>query len=290
MKPWHLTLLPAFAIASFGCGSVNITPGDAGGAGGGGGGVAAPRCPAGHFGGSMVAVPDAQGGSYCMDATEVTNASYAAFLATKPSRDGLPAACSETPYAKDPEFATFVPSKGWPPAAGRDSHPVVFVTWCDAAGYCAADGKRLCGRSGGGALRNSADTPGQHDDRQDAHVSEWFNACSRGGARGFVYGSTFEPGRCKGDYDGAEDQTVPVGDPACEGGYSGLFDLGGSVAEYLDACYLHPENPEDLPGCVAAGGVGDVDHPGCSDEEVPDFNGRQADIGIRCCADTLPSP
>lgn len=176
-----------------------------------------------------------------------------------------------------------------PPTAGRESHPVVFVTWCDAAGYCAADGKRLCGRIGGGALRNSADTPGHDDDRHDAAVGEWFNACTRGGTRGFVYGSTFEPGRCAGNYDGVVDQTAPVGDPACEGGYPGLFDLGGSVSEYIDACFHHPKDKEQLPACIAAGSVGTPDRPGCSADDYPSFGDYEADVGIRCCADTLPT-
>ena len=78
--------------------------------------------------------------TYCIDATEVTVAAYGAFLATNPSTMTLPASCSMK--------TSFVP--GAPLDLNRGNYPVSQVDWCDAWGYCAAVGKHLCGRIGGG--------------------------------------------------------------------------------------------------------------------------------------------
>src|SRR5262249_6416251 len=99
-------------------------------------------CNAGSCGAcpmDMVEVPH-PAGTFCIDATEVTNGAYKAFLAASPDPSAQPAFCGwNTDYS---------PSSFY----GPDDHPVVYVDWCDAYAYCEAAGKRLCGAIGGGAV------------------------------------------------------------------------------------------------------------------------------------------
>src|SRR5688500_7517837 len=61
--------------------SVGVGPGAGGGAPSGAGGSQASYCPTGSQSGApMVQVPAVSGGAYCVDATEVTNEHYEAFL------------------------------------------------------------------------------------------------------------------------------------------------------------------------------------------------------------------
>lgn len=78
-------------------------------------------------------VPVGSAGAYCMDATEVTNADYAAFLAANPPTSGQVAWCAWN--------TSYLPPFGWP-ATGKENHPVVRVDWCDARAYCKWAGKR----------------------------------------------------------------------------------------------------------------------------------------------------
>jgi hypothetical protein len=73
---------------------------DAGGTTGGGSVVhdagvpPSPNCP--QEGGSMVEIPEMQGGSYCIDQNLVTNAAYAKWLDANPSQDLRPLVCQTT--------------------------------------------------------------------------------------------------------------------------------------------------------------------------------------------------
>jgi hypothetical protein len=160
-----------------------------------------PNCP--QAGGSMVEIPDMQGGSYCIDQNLVTNAAYATWLDTHPSQDLRPAICrpesqfcdgckdegrtsvffSYAPYdfgegqnlgpielnyqcPDEPACMGEEPCDGfpaWPVALAKHDYPVVNVTWCDAYVYCAAHEKRLCGAIGGGPL--AFEKPLIHPDR-----------------------------------------------------------------------------------------------------------------------------
>ena len=79
-------------------------------------------------GAGMVKVAAAHG-SFCIDATEATNAQYAAFLASSGTSPSAPAGCA-APTAKTPVAS-------WPPPPGYDDFPVVQVTWCQAVAFCA---------------------------------------------------------------------------------------------------------------------------------------------------------
>jgi sulfatase modifying factor 1 len=67
--------------------------------------------------------------TFCIDATEVTNAQYRAFLAAKGSDlGGQPETCTWN--------TSYLPGV-WPVPPTLDGFPVVTVDWCDAHAYCA---------------------------------------------------------------------------------------------------------------------------------------------------------
>lgn len=280
----------AVVFATLGCGDTNTelrpapSPADAG----------APlnHCPIGPFGGPMVEVPALDGSRYCVDATEVTNEQYAKFLATAPTTKQWPPLCVNEhflwPIAA--KSWTFEPVE-WPVPEPHGQHPVVDINWCAGYAFCAANGKRLCGRIGGGALVATVAFGGEQvgDSPRDPTISEWMNACSRGGSRPYGYGMHYEPGRCtarREDLDHPLAPTSAVPTPTCEGGFDGLYDLGGSVFEMLAQCW--PNTTYEVAGCTA-GGSGTVDetHPGCGvggfDATTP--HGSSPLVGLRCCAD-----
>jgi formylglycine-generating enzyme required for sulfatase activity len=219
----------------------------------------------------MVRVPAPNGTTYCIDSTEVTNGHYAGFVASKGSDvSGQDSWCSWN--------TTYTPSGGWP-ATGKEDHPVAYVDWCDAYAYCKWAGKRLCGKIGGG---RSA-----YGDYADATKSEWFNVCSVGGTLTYPYGSTYSGLACNGS-DNGEAATVPVGSKAtCKGGYAGLFDLSGNVAEWEDSCN-GTAGPDDA--CRLRGGsfrygllVSSLrcDDPGTINRSIS----HNPEFGFRCCAE-----
>jgi formylglycine-generating enzyme required for sulfatase activity len=158
------------------------------------------------------------GGSYCVDSTEVTNAQYAQFLVAN----------DPVQIAQCAWNTSFTPSDGWP-ATGRANHPVVFVDWCDAFAYCQWAGKRLCGKIGGG--------PNAPADHANAGKSQWFNACSAGATKTYPYGSSYDGTKCNGSENPQTSGAVTVASLAsCQGGVPGLFDLSGNVWEWEDSC------------------------------------------------------
>ena len=237
---------------------------DSGGTGGAGG--AASACPAGP-GPAMVDV-----GGFCVDATEVTNGAYAAWLATGPSTGGEPAACS---FNK-----SFVPKASWPAAPSDADKPVAHVNWCDARAYCVGVGKRLCGRRGGGTLA--------FDAFDDAAESEWMTACSNGGTTRYPYGDTYKPSMCNGK-DAPGSQLAAAGaEPGCHGvgsTYEALFDMSGNVGEWEDAC-SGASGPNDA--CRRRGGSykeASVALRCESDSGMLPRSWTSSTTGFRCCAD-----
>src|SRR5262249_13229549 len=89
-------------------------------------------CPSG-----MIVVPIPGGGTFCMDATEVTYAQYQAFYSANPSTAIQPAVCAWN--------VSWTPSGDWPQPPTSASEPVRYVNWCQAAAYCQYANRRLCG-------------------------------------------------------------------------------------------------------------------------------------------------
>jgi formylglycine-generating enzyme required for sulfatase activity len=243
----------------------------------------------------MVAVPALDGRSYCIDATEVTNNSYAAFLAANPGDEVRSPDCVKLAMLlpNAPDLPSFLPHGAWPPADGTEKLPVVGVTWCDAFSFCEANDKHLCGKVGGAPLTDPWTVELTPDAYTDATDNEWFNACSEGGKRQYAYGNDYDPSRCSA-VDPTDPHLTAVGETSCEGGYPGLFDMTGGVYEYVNDCAFEGTtsmSPEQ-PTCATVGGAnaGVTPHDvaaTCGETGAESVIYPSGVIGIRCCAETV---
>jgi hypothetical protein len=209
---------------------------------------ASSPCPSGR-GPTMVR---AGPGGFCIDSTEVTNGQYAAFLANAPAGFGANDVCAFK--------TTHVPTDNWPQFV--QEYPVRNVDWCDAKAFCEWAGKRLCGQS----------------PVNGKMVTEWHYACV-----GTATAHPIPTGANICNYGDAPGATVAVvgSFTRCEGGFSGIFDMLGSVAEWVDGC-TGTKGATDT--CYIAGGSFESDGADC-ELTYPWARGEtDVDYGIRCCA------
>jgi formylglycine-generating enzyme len=264
--------------------------GGSGGASAGAGGSAGnpASCPPPLHGAILVEIARPDGGIFCIDRTEATNADYGQFLATNPSTTAQSAVCASN--------ATFAPASDAtnctqydPSPAGNGKAPISCVNWCDAQAFCAWAGKRLCGKIGGGSNLTSAFA--------DATKSEWYTACSHAGQYAFPYGAdgtSYEAKSCIGaDYGSIRQSAVPTA--SCQGGYNGVFDMSGNVSEWEDSCAASAGLSDQ---CAYRGGsYADLDTGttptllcNSGTATTPKLatkprSTRDPEIGFRCCAD-----
>jgi formylglycine-generating enzyme required for sulfatase activity len=209
-------------------------------------------CPDG-----MVGIPR----GYCIDSTEVTNGAYKEFL------DAIDGGLQ---IQQGPECA-------WNTQLDHGTDATMFPTnvdWCDAFAYCKWAGKRLCGRIGGGPMEVLSPQA----------ESQWYNACSHDGDRKYPYAGTFDEARCAVSTKTQRYAAWPVITQTCEGGYDGLFDMSGNVAEWEDQCT--PVGTPDQHTCSVRGGAsGDTDpeRVTCAAPGAVLRSTRNLAIGFRCC-------
>jgi hypothetical protein len=231
---------------------------------------------------NMVIVPTnlPAGGDYCVDALEVTYSEYYAFWNSNPGLINQPSFCSWN--------STFTPANGWPPdlntmdtATYNGGNPVNWVNWCQAYGYCAQQGKRLCGKIGGGTNATA--------DSANYLKSQWFNACSADGVNTYPYGSTYQAARCNDssvDGGGAPWPELNVNgqlvNDQCQGGASGLYQMSGDVAEWEDSC---SGSTGATDTCLLRGGSYNSSASGltCATAVPTARNYQGGDSGFRCC-------
>lgn len=200
-------------------------------------------------------------GVYCIDETEVTSGQYATFL---DRTDGGSSAPVHPACAVDVDR---LPAEGWPSPPEWRSLPVLSVSWCDAWSYCAAHGKRLCGRRGGGALPST--------ETSNPAASEWYRACSKAGEKRLPYGNEPIVGEC------ATNREVRWVGEKCEGGYRGIFDMVGNAAEWIDVCSTFGS----LELCVLQGGDPFESLADCKTVKLLGRHAKNPVAGFRCCAD-----
>lgn len=230
-----------------------------------------------------VPIPTLDGGStvYEIDATEVTQGQYDAWLTTNPALPpSTDAACGWKSTGSYAEQRTEV--------ADADHHPVANVDWCDAYSYCAGVGKRLCGRIGGGANNTN--------DVNTVEYDQWYTVCTSNGTvdvNGYPYGEGYTPLVCNGADAGLGGSVVVGTMTNCQPswpGYTGVFDLSGNVAEWEDSC---DADTGMYDGCRIRGGAFDnfgfsPAQPGellsCGSMMATNRLTAFSDIGFRCCS------
>lgn len=218
--------------------------------------AAAPRCTSTR-GPAMIELP----GERCIDSTEVTGADYAAFVAATAGgtdasfldpEGGRPPCCVAQTFAP-------VPYPGFDASAPEE--PVTFISWCDAFAYCKWAGKHLC------TGRQSMDA---------GPSGEWLEACTRNGERTVPYKlGAPEAGVCNVGRTGM----APVKSfDTCTGGYDGIHDMVGNLAELVDEC------DASTSVCALYGGYwGSPDTATCFTPDSVSCNAKAHAQGFRCC-------
>lgn len=221
----------------------------------------------------MILVPKPTGGgSYCVDATEVTQQRYQAFLGAGPDPSQQIAGCVGQ------SFTPIGTCNGWDPQ-NYVSRPAVCVDWCDAYGFCKFVGKHLCGQlvAGGGSVN-----PGSANDET---MDEWYNACSSGGTQLYPYANLYDGGKCNGLNAPTTGPTDVLFFAQCIGGFPDILGMSGNVREWVDSC--------TGTQCMQRGGSWEDGAAGapssfnlaCTSNGMGQKTAVSDRIGFRCCAD-----
>jgi formylglycine-generating enzyme len=241
----------------------------------------APSLPDGGTYAGAALLPVALPGGRCawVDATEVSQSDYGAFLAANPNPtipNEAPCGWKGTSDAGNP----YAPSPSCLPMATTDvaynssdaQLPQVCIDTCDALAFCAWAGKSLCQ----GTLTSFPDPPPDNP---------WFAACSPSGeVLDYPYGgTTYESDKCNGA------NTCPcalwdVGSTNACLSPNGAKDQSGNVAEMSNDC----ERSQDMADeCLVYGGnVGSAAESLTCGNPVTQQRGFASDVvGFRCCVE-----
>lgn len=232
-------------------------------------------------------------GGYSIDATEVTRAQYAAWLATNPDVSYSEHCVGKTTHVP-PDWCM---QSDYVCQNNCGKHPQVCVDWCDANDYCQAMGKKLCSAIPGEA-------PYMQGYRNMNNKSEWYRACTSNALQGthlYPYGDTYDPQACNG-HDNAitgggtgHGTTVEVGSlSGCQGtgAYAGIYDLVGNVQELEDYAHttVYPYTPK---AGLRGGSFWNSYLPNFPSSEINRCDANVADenpfpdsgTGFRCCSE-----
>jgi formylglycine-generating enzyme required for sulfatase activity len=168
--------------------------------------------------------------TFRLDLMPVTNAAYAEFVAD----GGAPAPAMDEATWKQQGFVQkwpdeverFVWKDGQPPP-NREDHPVVLVSWHDAAAYCVWRGQ---------VVGHPRRLPSAHELEKAARGLEGMP---------YPWGPTFEPRKLNSAVGGSHD-TVPVGSMPEVPGPFGVLDLAGNVFQWTATPW-----PTDRPASSA---------------------------------------
>lgn len=221
--------------------------------------VGANGCP--ELGGEKLVLAN----GFCIDENEVTSAHYQAFVDSHPSVALQPVQCaSNTTFANNCK------------ATEPEKQPQRCADWCDARAYCASVGKRLCGSTeSGGSM--PYDAPVISTDNQ------WYSACSHVGEVAYPYGNDYDSAACWGADRPPVGALTVKSASGCVGGYAGLWDMSGGLAEWVDSCNGNAVGA----ACHIRGGSfsGTSEQLRCDWESAAPRDTSSNYIGFRCCAD-----
>lgn len=238
--------------------------------------AAAPAAPEGMV---FVRAPT----PFFIDAREASVSSFEAIVknnAWNTLQPRLPSACQG---ADKPDWGPRIACHEGPMKQGLTQDPdapVNCVDWCDAAAYCIAQNKRLCGKIGGDPFPAVTDTAVE-DNVVEPSLDEWTFACGGPEGQVFPYGNIRKSGMCNDN-----SSVLPsTSNMQCEGRVPGLFDMVGNLNEWEAAC---SSDGASAVCAVRGGAYRSGDANGCHAKHgnpLPPRLDRYDDVGIRCCAD-----
>lgn len=200
--------------------------------------------------------------AYRIDLMPVTQAEYGEFVTAKQAvaptidRDAWQAQGFIQDYSIVERFTW---RDGRPPT-GREDHPVVLVTWQEAANYCSWRGK-LVG-----------------EERRLPTESEFEKAARGDGGLAYPWGNSFEPDKLNSAVKGPRD-TTPVGQYVDGKSPYGILDAAGNVFQWTSTGFKEGHMTVKGSAWEDYGGMG----RGAARHGRP-MNARHVIVGFRCAA------